>query len=60
MIRLGLGGLVGIGTGIVMGQLGAGAGSRELVTGRGATQEWGLGIRGVGWGRAGPGSGEVR
>jgi hypothetical protein len=44
----------------VTGWLGTGAGSRELVTGQGAMQEWGLRIRGVGQGRAGPESGEVR
>jgi hypothetical protein len=44
----------------VTGRLGMGAGSRELVTGQGTTQERGLGIRSVGRGRAGPESGEVR
>jgi hypothetical protein len=44
----------------VTGRLGTGAGSRELVAGRGTTQEWGLGIRSVGRGRPGPESGEVR
>jgi hypothetical protein len=44
---------------VVTGWLGTGAGSRELVTGQGAMQGQGLGIRGVGWGQAGPESGEV-
>jgi hypothetical protein len=35
-------------------------GSRELVTGRGVMQDQGLGIWGVGWGRAGPEGREVR
>jgi hypothetical protein len=44
----------------VMGQLWTGAGSRELVTGWETTQEQGLGIRSIGWGRAGPESRGVR
>jgi hypothetical protein len=44
----------------VTGWLGTGAGSRELVTGWGTTQQRGLGIRSVGQGQAGPESGEVR
>jgi hypothetical protein len=44
----------------VMGQLGIGAGSRELVTGQETTQEQGLGVWSVGQGWAGPESGEVR
>jgi hypothetical protein len=35
------------GIGSVTGRLGLGAGSRELVTGRGTAQERGLGIRSV-------------
>jgi hypothetical protein len=34
----------------IMGRLGLGAGSRELVTGWGTAQELGLGIRSVGQG----------
>jgi hypothetical protein len=34
----------------VTGQLGMGVGSRELMTGWGTMQEWGLGIRSIGQG----------
>jgi hypothetical protein len=44
----------------VRGWLGTGVGSRELMTGRGAMQEQGLGIWGIGWGCAGLVSREVR